>query len=170
MTGEVYIHYGADAFDPRLGRVPGDRKDEPWVVLFCCGRHPLHKSRYYGGGRVSFMPANLPEQLLQAKFLNAELLEILVVGRSKPHVMLDVADKVLYKIPHDHIGVSNFRFHGVRARRGPAPRPRRERSPTASAARSPRQSRWCPPCGPSPRTAPRYFCHGTAAGQSAPRQ
>ena len=45
------------------------------------------------------MPANLPEQLLQGKFLNAELLEILVVGRSKPHVMLDVADKVLYKIP-----------------------------------------------------------------------
>ena len=47
------------------------------------------------------MPANLLEQLLQGKFLNAELLEILVVGRSKLHVVLNVTDKVLDEISHD---------------------------------------------------------------------
>ena len=51
---------------------------------------------------------------------------------------LKITGTFLDEISHDRVGISNFRFHGVRARRGPAPRPRQEQSPTASAARSPR--------------------------------
>ena len=68
------------------------------------------------------MAVNLPEQLFQREFLDAEFLEILVIRRGKPHVVLKVADQVFDEGVHNNIGISNFRFHRLTACKGPAPR------------------------------------------------
>lgn len=57
------------------------------------------------------MPVDLLEQLFQRELLNAEFLEILVICRNKPHIVLKVADQVFDEGAHDNIGISNFRFH-----------------------------------------------------------
>ena len=72
------------------------------------------------------MAVDLPEQLFQREFLDAEFLETLVIRRGKPHIVFNIADQVFDEGTNNDIGISNFRFHRLTACRGPAPRLRQE--------------------------------------------